>query len=755
MAHCTLSGRLRNIAVLTLLLFSTLVLAGCRQKASIVQGEVRDARTNQPLPGALVRVADQVIETPRSGKFRLEVAVGAHRIEVAAPGYVTQVFSTTIKEMDSRFVCEAVLTPRSLVGTARDAETGQHLQGVSLHLGDRSESTSSDGGFQLDARLLAPLRVSSPGYLPLEIPESDIAALFDPMGTMAEPLALDLHSRVLSGTVHEADTSAPVQGVAIALGETTLHSDAQGNFEVRGIEPGITITVSHPGYHPVDPILYSSQETLDVQMVPWVVALTLVDRGNDAPLAQRPILVGEQQLQTDATGTATLRAVPGQSLAIATEGYRPVELLFEGQDTVQIALEATHLTAELIDKESGQSIVGALIQVFTEGAEPALLRSDQQGRCVIPDSTGVTHLTVKAPGYRLATVPIKTGGAVRVAMEPFEVRAIYIPFGLLTLPETIDALLAMVDETDLNAVVVDVKSDRAWLAWDSQVPLARETDAYIEQAMDLREFVAKCHAKGIYAIARMVVFKDDLLAEVRPEFAVKRASGEPYVDLEGLRWVDPFRQEVQDYNIALAKEVIAQGFDEIQFDYLRFPSDGSVQGITYSQEATLESRTTAITAFCRQAYEAISLTPAFFSADIFGLTVWVSPGVDMGIGQRVEDIAPYVDYISPMLYPTTFTKGNLGYDQPWLKPYEVIYRSVRKLGERTATKVRPWLQAYSLRGMDYGPAQLLLQSKGADDAESCGWIFWNASGKYDAELFTPDAASRYPEVVAAQPPATE
>ena len=128
--------------------------------------------------------------------------------------------------------------------------------------------------------------------------------------------------------------------------------------------------------------------------------------------------------------------------------------------------------------------------------------------------------------------------------------------------------------------------------------------------------------------------------------------------------------------IALAQEVAAMGFDEVQFDYLRFPSDGQTKGLAYSQENTLEKRTAMMAEFCAQTYAALNLTPAFFSADVFGLTVWVAPSNDMGIGQRLDDIVPSVDYVSPMLYPSTFIPGNLGLDNPGRYPYEVINRSV-------------------------------------------------------------------------------
>jgi hypothetical protein len=129
------------------------------------------------------------------------------------------------------------------------------------------------------------------------------------------------------------------------------------------------------------------------------------------------------------------------------------------------------------------------------------------------------------------------------------------------------------------------------------------------------------------------------------------------------------------------------------------------------------------------------------SADLFGLTVWVDPENDMGIGQRVIDIAPSVDYLSPMLYPSTFISGNLGYDEPMRYPYEIVYRSCIELSKRTQTRVRPWLQHYSWKEVTYGTEELRLEKKAAEDAGTYGWMFWHAGGRYDANVFDPKQGS--------------
>ncbi|MFN2166316.1 MAG: putative glycoside hydrolase, partial [Anaerolineae bacterium] len=170
--------------------------------------------------------------------------------------------------------------------------------------------------------------------------------------------------------------------------------------------------------------------------------------------------------------------------------------------------------------------------------------------------------------------------------------------------------------------------------------------------------------------------------------------------------------------------------------YLRFPSDGVISDITYEVTSTVDSRTGAIAEFLAQASAALRPMGVSVSADIFGLVPSVGGGRDLGIGQRLEDIAAQVDYISPMVYPTTFGKGNLGIDDPVNQPYEIVYKSCINARARTATKLRPWLQHY------WGDAEYYVaQRQAATDAGSYGWMFWNAGGRYNEEgLFAPDPA---------------
>jgi hypothetical protein len=206
-------------------------------------------------------------------------------------------------------------------------------------------------------------------------------------------------------------------------------------------------------------------------------------------------------------------------------------------------------------------------------------------------------------------------------------------------------------------------------------------------------------------------------------------------DLEELAWVDPFRIEVWEYNVGIAKEAVALGFDEVQFDYIRFPSDGDYWETVYTEERSFETRTKAIREFCQYVHDELEPTGAFYSADLYGLTPWAGPDQDMGIGQLIEEMAPYFDYLSPMVYPATFRGVQFSFGDPLYHPYEVVYQSCLKAIERTKTKIRPWLQHYSLYGVVYGTEEKVAQKRAAQDAGANGWLYWKTDAEYDAAVF--------------------
>ncbi len=295
-------------------------------------------------------------------------------------------------------------------------------------------------------------------------------------------------------------------------------------------------------------------------------------------------------------------------------------------------------------------------------------------------------------------------------------------------------LITFIQNTEVNALVVDVKDDTGSMSYLSKVPLAKKINANVSKIKSIENLMDTLKSNDIYPIARIVCFKDPLLAKARPDLAVKSKKGGIWYDRQGLAWVDPHSREVWDYAIDLAKEAAALGFKEIQFDYVRFASDGVLSDIIYPF-ATGQSKAKVIQSFLAYAREELSVYGVVLSADVFGLVCSVPD--DLGIGQQLELIAEEVDFICPMVYPSHYYRGTYGIENPNVKPYETVYKSLTDAMQRIEgkrAKLRPWLQDFSL-GHPYGRAELQAQIKATEDAGIDEWLFWNPTCRYDVTKY--------------------
>ncbi len=346
-------------------------------------------------------------------------------------------------------------------------------------------------------------------------------------------------------------------------------------------------------------------------------------------------------------------------------------------------------------------------------------------------------LGVRAYGHERATVPLsrlaQRGGEIRLA--PFEPKGLYLSFygvGSSTLRE---AALQLIGKTELNAVVIDVKGDRGMIAYKSSVPLAGQVGAQrVTTITNAKALLERLHQAHLYTVARIVVFKDDPLATAKPDLAVKRANGTLFRDRERLAWTDPFNHDVWDYNIAIGVEAARLGFDEIQFDYVRFPD---APGLKFSKPNNMKSRLGAISDFLAAARKSLTPYNVFVAADIFGYVTWNLD--DTHIGQRLEELAPIVDYISPMLYPSCFQFGIPGYRIPVQHPYQIVFLSLQNARERTgipSIRFRPWLQAfrdYAFDRREFTRTEIRAQISAAEKFGSDGWMLWNPRNVYTPE----------------------
>ena len=331
----------------------------------------------------------------------------------------------------------------------------------------------------------------------------------------------------------------------------------------------------------------------------------------------------------------------------------------------------------------------------------------------------------------------RAGG--EVALPAFIPKALYLTSNGIACPQLRAEALELARTTQVNALVIDLKSERGVVAFPSRAPLALAIGAEQPSLIpSLKSLVDFLHARGLYAIARIVVFRDSLLAEARPDLAVRTDRGALYRDGEGMAWTDPFSRKVWNYNIAIAVEAARAGFDEIQFDYVRFPN---APGLVFSQPSTQRSRIAAISGFLALARGALAPYNVFTAADIFGYVCWNAG--DTGIGQTLQGILPEVDYVSPMLYPSTFQYGIPGYRDPVAHPYHVVLLSLQRALGRTGVspdRFRPWLQAFKDYAFDrraFGAAQIQAQINAATAAGTDGWMLWNPRNIYTSAGLQP------------------
>lgn len=354
----------------------------------------------------------------------------------------------------------------------------------------------------------------------------------------------------------------------------------------------------------------------------------------------------------------------------------------------------------------------------------------------------------KPSGFKmlaLGRVPVEPEPAPQPkSSKPERVRGVHLTSwvaGSKKLRAKIDALFA---ETEINAVVVAIKEYQGEV-YIPGVALAEKHKLYVNAIPDIKEYLAALKSRGVYTIARIVVFKDNGLARKKPEWAVKRPDGSVWQDHAKNAWVDPYNKEVWDYNLDIAEQAVALGFQEIQFDYIRFPSDGDIKQCRYSYAQHSSSASArALNGFLELAAKRLKPLGVETSIDIFGLTPSVQH--DMGIGQKIMQMTQFVDYVSPMVYPSHYAKGEYGIPVPNAEPYKVVHKTISDAIKRMGVdskRLRPYLQDFSL-GHKYGPKEVRAQIMACEDQGIYDWLLWNPSCRYTVSALR-DKNGKLPE----------
>lgn len=331
-------------------------------------------------------------------------------------------------------------------------------------------------------------------------------------------------------------------------------------------------------------------------------------------------------------------------------------------------------------------------------------------------------------------------------VKKIKVKAIYLSGTSAGSSKILDRYIDVINTTELNSVVIDVK-EAGKVNYASAVPAVAENGLYVKY-YDADKVIQKLHDNNIYVIGRVVVFRDDGLATKRADLAIKRPGGSLWKEGKLGAWTNPYMEEVWQYNIDIAKEAVEKGFDEIQFDYVRFPTAKKSE-IDYGSDPA--PRADTIAAFLKKAktelHDGLGVP---VSADIFGI---VAESVSDGnaIGQDLEKVGMDVDYISPMVYPSHYAKGQevngVKFPKPDLEPYEVVYQTLLKAKDRISkvsgytAEVRPYLQDFTATWLhkgdyqEYGAEQVRQQIKAVYDAGYEEWILWDGRNSYSVDAF--------------------
>ena len=282
--------------------------------------------------------------------------------------------------------------------------------------------------------------------------------------------------------------------------------------------------------------------------------------------------------------------------------------------------------------------------------------------------------------------------------ERVKVKGIYVT-GAMAGTSGMDDLIALVDRTELNTMVIDVKNDDGRVVYEMDTPMVSEIGSSKKLVSDMPGLIQKCKEHDIYLIARIVAFKDPFLAENRTDLALHDESGNLFRDSSGLAWVNPYKEEVWEYLLEIAEEAVAIGFDEIQFDYIRFATDSGMKNVDFGPEAEEKSREAVITEFVEYASERLHSQGIPVSADVYGIVIDSELDASL-VGQNYYEMSKYLDYISPMVYPSHYGPGNLGLAVPDAQPYETIYRSMSASRRVLAGQEGPEEEVEAVSGND-------------------------------------------------------
>ncbi len=528
-------------------------------------------------------------------------------------------------------------------------------------------------------------------------------------------------TRVLTFEVTSAQNGQPLAGATISYPGGSVTTDANGTVALEFPTDSVDLEVSANGFEPVYGTAGSDVDAHQkIALQPQAPGST-----NDQPVTS-PTTSPEPT-----TAAATL--VPATSPALAPTVAAPGSAVASSDGST---------ISGIINDANGEPIWDATI---LSGAD--FVRTAEDGTFQLANVPAGSDVRVWASGYADRTVP--SAAALDIELERQDIKAVYLTGAHLADDTTIQNIIDLAQTTEVNAVVIDMKEGTVY--YDTGVQFFIDADA-VSPSFDPVTLVQRFEDVGLYTIARIVVFNDPIVAENRPDLAVQTTDGQIWRGSNGNAWVNPYQQELWQPNIDLGIEAAAMGFDEIQFDYVRFPSDGDLSNAEFGKEYTYQEdeRVATIAGFLSMARDQLTAHGVKTAADVFAI-VAINPD-DQGIGQRFADFTKVVDYISPMAYPSHFTAGPLGMSQePNEAPYETLQIMMSSAAEKTpgmVLKIRPWLQDFTMGDPPYGPGQVGDEIRATMEGGASGWMLWNPNSEFTAGALAPDDSAYLASVVA-------
>lgn len=527
-------------------------------------------------------------------------------------------------------------------------------------------------------------------------------------------------SRVLTFQVTSAANGQPVAGAQISYPGGSVATDANGSVALEFPSDSVDLEVSANGFQPVYGT--AGKDLDDVQSIALQPAApnSTNDQVVTAPTTGAEPTVAAEQPAVAATQVAEMLPTVAPTVAATSS---PV-----------ITGDGATIGGTIVDA-NGDPIWDATI---LSGAN--FTRTAEDGTFTLANVPAGSDVRVWASGYADQTVP--SAATMNVKMERQDIKAVYLTGAHLTDEDSIQSIIELAQTTEVNAVVIDMKEGTVY--YDTGVQFFIDADA-VSPAFDPASLVQRFKDAGLYTIARIVVFNDPVVAENRPDLAIQTTDGQIWRGYNGNAWVNPYKTELYQPNIDLGIEAANMGFDEVQFDYVRFPSDGDLSNAEFGKEHTYQEdeRVQTIVNFLSMARDQLTAHGVKTGADVFAI-VAIYPD-DQGIGQRFADFTKVVDYISPMAYPSHFTSGPLGMSvDPNTEPYETLQITMASAASKApgmVLKIRPWLQDFTMGDPPYGAEQVGDEIRATMEGGASGWMLWNPDSEFTVGALAPKDAA--------------